>query len=99
MGGMIAQSLAAHWPNRMATLTSIFSTTGAPQVGQPALSTRLRMALPPARTRSQAVNRRLTMMRHNAGTSMPLDEAAAATYAATAWDRPGRRCESPPLHW
>ena len=34
MGGMIAQHLAFGWPDRVATLTSIMSTTGSPEVGQ-----------------------------------------------------------------
>ncbi|MFE1322062.1 alpha/beta fold hydrolase [Kitasatospora phosalacinea] len=32
-GGMIAQTLAARHPERVATLTSVFSTTGAPGMG------------------------------------------------------------------
>ena len=39
MGGMIAQTVAAHYPGRVRTLTSIMSTTGAPRLGRPALST------------------------------------------------------------
>lgn len=35
MGGMIAQTLAIDHPGRVATLTSIMSTTGDPDVGQP----------------------------------------------------------------
>jgi pimeloyl-ACP methyl ester carboxylesterase len=35
MGGMIAQTLAANHPERVLTLTSIMSTTGARRVGQP----------------------------------------------------------------
>jgi pimeloyl-ACP methyl ester carboxylesterase len=35
MGGMIAQRLAIRWPDRVATLTSVMSTTGDPTVGQP----------------------------------------------------------------
>ncbi len=37
MGGMIAQLLAIRHPERVASLTSIMSTTGARNVGQPAL--------------------------------------------------------------
>jgi pimeloyl-ACP methyl ester carboxylesterase len=36
MGGMIAQQLTVDHPARVATLTSIMSTTGDPDVGQPA---------------------------------------------------------------
>ncbi len=39
MGGMIAQTVAAHYPGRVRTLTSIMSTTGARRIGRPALST------------------------------------------------------------
>jgi pimeloyl-ACP methyl ester carboxylesterase len=36
MGGMIAQQLTVDHPQKVATLTSIMSTTGDPDVGQPA---------------------------------------------------------------
>jgi pimeloyl-ACP methyl ester carboxylesterase len=35
MGGMIAQTMAIEHPERVLTLTSMMSTTGEPQVGQP----------------------------------------------------------------
>ncbi|AUH63742.1 alpha/beta fold hydrolase [Paracoccus zhejiangensis] len=35
MGGMIAQTIAATVPDRVLSLTSIYSTTGAKKVGQP----------------------------------------------------------------
>ena len=35
MGGMIAQTLAIGYPERVRSLCSIMSTTGAPDVGQP----------------------------------------------------------------
>jgi len=35
MGGMIGQALAIHHPDRVLSLTSIMSTTGNPEVGQP----------------------------------------------------------------
>ena len=35
MGGMIAQTMAIEHPARVRTLTSIMSTTGEPEVGQP----------------------------------------------------------------
>jgi pimeloyl-ACP methyl ester carboxylesterase len=87
MGGMIAQSVAARHPDRVSTLTSIFSTTGARRVGQPALSTRRLLARPAARTREQFIARHVGLMRHIAGRGFPLDEAAAVDYAAGAWER------------
>ena len=35
MGGMIAQTMAIEHPARVRTLTSIMSTTGEPEYGQP----------------------------------------------------------------
>ena len=87
MGGMIAQTVAARYPSRVASLTSIFSTTGATRVGQPALSTRQLLARPAARTREQFITRHVGLMQHIAGLGFPLDEAAAADYAAGAWER------------
>lgn len=87
MGGMIAQTIAARHPARTASLTSIFSTTGAKRVGQPAVSTQLRMANPAARTRDEFIDKHVTLMQHIAGTGYPFDKAAATEYAAGAWDR------------
>jgi pimeloyl-ACP methyl ester carboxylesterase len=87
MGGMIAQSIAARYPDRAASLTSIFSTTGAARVGQPAVSTLRLLAKPAARTREGFIARHVELMRHIAGRGFPLDEAAAADYAAGAWER------------
>ena len=59
MGGMIAQTVAAHHPGRVRTLTSIMSTTGAPRIGRPAPSTWWRMATarPPATGPRRATRR------------------------------------------
>jgi pimeloyl-ACP methyl ester carboxylesterase len=40
MGGMIGQLVAAHYPDRVRSLTSIMSTTGARHLRQPSLRTR-----------------------------------------------------------
>jgi pimeloyl-ACP methyl ester carboxylesterase len=48
MGGMIAQSLAIHYPQRVLSLISIYSTTGNPQLPQPKPEVmRLLLAPPP----------------------------------------------------
>ncbi|MFP4269096.1 MAG: alpha/beta fold hydrolase, partial [Alphaproteobacteria bacterium] len=72
MGGMIAQTLAARYPQRCRSLTSIFSTTGARRVGQPALSMMWRLAQPPARSREEAVTRYLAIVRHIAASGFEL---------------------------
>ncbi|MFG3107146.1 alpha/beta fold hydrolase [Streptomyces tendae] len=87
MGGMIAQTIAATAPERVLSLTSLYSTTGARKVGQPALSTIRLLAAPPARTRTAAVRAHLRLTRHIAGTEHPIDDAAEAAIAARGWDR------------
>ncbi|WP_020122399.1 alpha/beta fold hydrolase [Streptomyces canus] len=90
MGGMIAQSLAAHHGDRTASLTSIYSTTGALTVGQPTLKTRLMLiASPPAKTRERAIKRHLKLTHQASGTAYPLNEAAEAVAAGILWDRAG----------
>ncbi|WP_397313081.1 MULTISPECIES: alpha/beta fold hydrolase [Parafrankia] len=92
MGGMIAQSLAARHGERVATLTSIFSTTGARQVGQPARSTLRLMARRPPRDREEAVARHLALLGHIGSATYPPDVDVESDWAARAWDRgPGPR--------
>jgi pimeloyl-ACP methyl ester carboxylesterase len=88
MGGMIAQTVAAHYPGRVRTLTSIMSTTGAPRLGRPALSTWRRMATSrPPRTRAEAMDRAAKMFSHIGSHGFPFDEQAVREYAGVAWDR------------
>ncbi|GGI08721.1 alpha/beta fold hydrolase [Egicoccus halophilus] len=87
MGGMIAQVLAARHPDRVATLTSIFSTTGHARVGQPARSTLLRLAQPAARDLEQHVARHLAMLRHIGSPTLAFDEPLERAAAAEAWRR------------
>ncbi|MFI0738733.1 alpha/beta fold hydrolase [Streptomyces sp. NPDC021100] len=87
MGGMIAQTIAAAAPERTLSLTSLYSTTGARGVGQPALSTLRLLAAPPARTRTAAVRAHLRLTGHIAGVGHPIDDAAEAAVAARGWDR------------
>ena len=93
MGGMIGQTLAARHPDRVRTLTSVFSTTGSRRVGQPARSTIVRLARPPARTREESVTRHLAMLRHIGSSAFPPDDAQERAYAAAAWDRIGSRSD------
>jgi pimeloyl-ACP methyl ester carboxylesterase len=86
MGGMIAQTVAARYPARTSSLTSIFSTTGGKRVGQSAISTLLLLSNPGSRTRDEFIRKHVRLMSHLAGTGFPLDEAGAE-YAAGAWDR------------
>jgi pimeloyl-ACP methyl ester carboxylesterase len=88
MGGMISQTVAAHYPDRVRTLTSIMSTTGARRIGRPALSTWMRLATAkPPRTRDEAINRDLAMFRHIGSHGFPFDEGRVRERASIGWDR------------
>ena len=88
MGAMIAQTVAAHYPGRVRTLASLMSTTGAPRVGRPALSTwwRLGTARPP-RSRAEAIQRALKIFRHIGSHGFPFDEQWVRQRAGMDWDR------------
>ncbi len=87
LGAMIAQTVAAHAPWRVRSLTSIMSTTGAPRIGRPALSTWLRMFKPAPKTRAAAMNQEVSMFRHIGSRGFPLDEAWIRATTGRAWDR------------
>ncbi|WP_181772573.1 alpha/beta fold hydrolase [Amycolatopsis pittospori] len=91
MGGMIAQTVAARNPERVLSLTSIFSTTGHRRVGQPARSTLLRMARRPARTVEESVTGHLAMMGHLGSARYPLDKDVESAWATGLWERAGGR--------
>lgn len=55
MGGMIAQAMAIEHPARVATLTSIMSTTGEPMVGQPSPSISEVLLAPRPEGRDEAI--------------------------------------------
>jgi pimeloyl-ACP methyl ester carboxylesterase len=55
MGGMIAQAIAIEHPERVRTLTSIMSTTGERDVGQPSPVAMERLLQPPPTTRDEAI--------------------------------------------
>lgn len=87
MGGMIAQTIAARHPDRVMTLTSLYSTTGHKKVGQPATSTMLMLVSPPPKNRVQFVREHLRMTAHLAGVGYPLDEVEEAGHAVETWSR------------
>jgi len=87
LGGMIAQALAAHHPERVRRLVSLCSTTGDPSVGSVAASTAAMLALPGARTRRLYVRSRMVMSRHLAGPGFPVDPGHERHLAQTHWRR------------
>jgi pimeloyl-ACP methyl ester carboxylesterase len=88
MGGMIAQTVAAHHPGRVRTLTSIMSNTGAPRIGRPAPSTWWRMATArPPRDRREAIDGAVRVFSHIGSHGFPFDEGWVREKAGIAWDR------------
>ncbi|NQD56749.1 alpha/beta hydrolase [Pseudomonas sp. CM25] len=88
MGGMIAQTLAARYPERVRTLTSIFSTTGSLRVGQPALKALLQLLRRPPRNQHESVRDYLDIM-GLIGSRLEWNEPALRDYATQAWPRGG----------
>ncbi len=87
MGGMIAQTLAAEYPERVRSLVSMMSSTGARGKGRPAPSTmRMLISRPPSEEEG-AVQRAVTMFRHIGSRGFPFDEDATRERARLAFHR------------
>jgi pimeloyl-ACP methyl ester carboxylesterase len=87
MGGMIAQSLAIEYPERVRTLTSIMSTTGDPTVGQPHPEAIAALLVPPPESKQEAVELSLKTWRVIGSPGFPFHEDRIAAKAAAAYDR------------
>lgn len=87
MGGMIGQTVAARYPSRVRSLTSMMSNTGAPRVGRPAISTWLMMMSRPARSRAERIDHAVRIFRHIGSAGYPFDEQRVREQAGEAWDR------------
>jgi pimeloyl-ACP methyl ester carboxylesterase len=86
MGGMIAQTLAIEHPERLITMTSIMSTTGDRDVGQPTDAAKKRFFAPPSRDRDGFIADYLAGIRAW-GSPACFDEARLTASAAEAFDR------------
>ena len=85
MGGMIVQMMAIEHPERVLSLTSIMSTTGASDVGQPDAAAIGALLTPPPTDRNGAIEANITTSRIICG---PLfDETEARGRAIEAYDR------------
>jgi pimeloyl-ACP methyl ester carboxylesterase len=89
MGGMIAQNVAAQAPQRVASLTSIYSTTGHRKVGGATLATKLLLSGRAARSSDEFVAAHMRMTRHLAGRDYAVNHEHETAYAAEAWARAG----------
>jgi pimeloyl-ACP methyl ester carboxylesterase len=87
MGGMIAQHLALAHPARVATLTSVMSTTGARRVGFPHQQAKWVLTqIPPTADRDAYVAHVVEMARA-IGTPAHLDVPRVRARGAVAWER------------
>jgi pimeloyl-ACP methyl ester carboxylesterase len=87
MGGMIAQLIAIHHPERVLSLTSMMSTVGGPNVVQAEPAVGAALLAPAGRTREVQVEHSLANRRLIFGTGMPFDEQLARRKAERAVDR------------
>ena len=87
MGGMIAQTAAIEYPERVRSLTSIMSTTGDPLVGRATQRAIAALLSPPASTREEAIDRTVSIVRVIGSPGFELDEADLRWRTGLAYDR------------
>ena len=86
MGGMIVQTMAIEHPERVATMTSIMSTTGDPSVGQADPEAAAALLTPPPTDREGAVARSVQAVKAF-GSKRYFDADRVAAKAGEAFDR------------
>jgi pimeloyl-ACP methyl ester carboxylesterase len=86
MGGMIVQTMAIEAPGRLRTMTSVMSTTGDPDVGQPTQEARRAIMALPARDRDGYIAGQVARARIW-GSPACFDEDRIVANAAEAFDR------------
>ena len=74
MGGMIAQEVAIHWPERVRSLTSIMSTTGDPRLPPPTPEVMTVFTKPPPKTAEEYVEANVAAWKIFRGPGYPEDE-------------------------
>jgi len=87
MGGMIAQTMAIHYPERVRTLTSIMSSTGNPDLPQSTPEAMEALLAPPASNRNDYVTSQLKAAKVLHGPKYPLNEEYVRNYAERSYDR------------
>jgi pimeloyl-ACP methyl ester carboxylesterase len=87
MGGMIAQSVAIHYPQRVRTLTSIMSTTGDLGLPQASPEVAALLVTPAPPDRAGYIEHSLQNGRVLAGPIYPVDEELARKKAGQYFDR------------
>ena len=86
MGGMIAQTMAIHYPERVSTLTSIMSTTSDPELPQPGPEAISILITPPPSDRAGYIEQSVESWRFLNG-KLPFDENFVRERSGRAFDR------------
>ena len=86
LGGMIAQELAIHYPGRVRTLTSIMSTTGAPDLPPSKPEAMAILLTPPPTDRAGYIEYSVQTWRVLNGPVLPLDEEFVRARAGRTFD-------------
>ncbi|KXH71793.1 MAG: hypothetical protein AM326_11510 [Candidatus Thorarchaeota archaeon SMTZ-45] len=87
MGGMIAQTMAIHYPERIRTLTSIMSSTGNPELPQSKPEAFEVLLAPPASNRTDYITSQLKAAKVLHGSTYPLNEEYVRNYSERSYDR------------
>lgn len=87
MGGMIVQTMAIHHPDRVRTMTSIMSSTSAPDLPPPNPEAMAILVAPAPTERAAYIERSVQNWRVLNGPVFPLDEALTRERAGRAFDR------------
>ena len=87
MGAMIGQEMAVHWPARLLTLTSIMSTTGAPDLPPPTPEALEVLVKPFPTDRKGYIAAFIAAYRVLSGPVHPTDDAMTRRWAAAHYDR------------
>ncbi len=86
LGGMIAQTLAIHHPQRVRTLTSLMSTTNHPWLPLPRPKAWI-LFKPAPKTRGGYIEHQVRISRAVRGPQFPLDEQEIRVHAVHSYDR------------
>jgi pimeloyl-ACP methyl ester carboxylesterase len=87
MGGMIAQTVAIHYPKRVRTLTSIMSTTGNPDLPAPKPEVLMLISQAPPTNRDENIEHYVKRQQILNGPRFSIDEAYVREFAGRAYDR------------
>lgn len=87
LGGMIAQTAAIQFPERLRSLISIMSTSGERSVSQPTPEAQAVLTRAPARTREESIENTVQAAHVIGSTELGIDDDLVRERAGRSWDR------------